>query len=283
MRKIICFGEVLYDVYQDSKVLAGAPLNVASICSALGMDTFIVTAIPKNMEEELHRQLSIRGITPIFNYVKENIVEAKIELKKGVPNFSIDKKGSFDKIIIEKEIPKSDILYAGTLCQRSKISQESLHGIIDHNLEMLFVYDVNIRPGLEWEDIFRRTFIKAHVIKVNEHELELIRNIGIDLKKEAFRNKCKYLIVTKGEEGAELFTKDKNYSIGIKDTEVVDTTGCGDAFLSGFISKINNGAQSALEFASICAAAVAKHKGAFTKSIAEEIMNSKTPIKNQKD
>jgi adenosine kinase len=76
----------------------------------------------------------------------------------------------------------------------------------------------------------------------NEYEATLIENkIGlnvIDLSK-----KMRFIIKTLGAKGCELYTDGKIIEIhAIPDMKEVDSTGCGDAFRSGFIHGITNGA-----------------------------------------
>jgi sugar/nucleoside kinase (ribokinase family) len=72
------------------------------------------------------------------------------------------------------------------------------------------------------------------------------------------------VVLTKGSEGAEVFTLEARYSTGVYDVPVKDTTGAGDcfhaAFLYGILSDWN--LQHCLEFASAAAAILVQKIGA---------------------
>ena len=72
------------------------------------------------------------------------------------------------------------------------------------------------------------------------------------------------VVITKGSEGAEVFTLESRYSIGVYDVPVKDTTGAGDcfhaAFLYGILSDWN--LQHCLEFASAASAILVQEIGA---------------------
>ena len=52
MKKITCFGEVLWDVFPTHKKIGGAPLNVAVRLSTLGNDTSIISRVGMDQDGE---------------------------------------------------------------------------------------------------------------------------------------------------------------------------------------------------------------------------------------
>lgn len=70
---------------------------------------------------------------------------------------------------------------------------------------------------------------------LNEYEAELFaKKVGHNV--EELRGEMKFVIVTCGAEGCKLYTADGEKPIAaVKDVKVVDSTGCGDAFRSGFM------------------------------------------------
>ena len=45
IKEVVCFGEVLWDVYPDGKKLGGAPFNVAAHLTKLGTQGYIITKV----------------------------------------------------------------------------------------------------------------------------------------------------------------------------------------------------------------------------------------------
>ena len=80
----------------------------------------------------------------------------------------------------------------------------------------------------------------AHMLVSNDYELELIKN-ATGLSKEQLLEKCDYIITTLAENGSRI-DNGKPIEVGIaKPTEVLDPTGCGDAFRAGLLKGIMDG------------------------------------------
>jgi len=86
------------------------------------------------------------------------------------------------------------------------------------------------------------TFIEqASYITVNDYEAKLLQD-KTGLTVEKITSKVKAFIVTKGAHGSEIYTNDEMIKIdAIKASNLVDPTGCGDAFRSGLIYGISAG------------------------------------------
>jgi adenosine kinase len=86
------------------------------------------------------------------------------------------------------------------------------------------------------------TFIEqASYIAVNDYEAKLLQD-KTGLTVEEITSKVKAFIITKGAHGSEIYTDDEMIKIdAIKASNLVDPTGCGDAFRSGLIYGISAG------------------------------------------
>ena len=81
----------------------------------------------------------------------------------------------------------------------------------------------------------------AEVLTVNDYEYQLILD-RTELVHEQVMNKVKYLIITYGEKGSKLWSSDDMTQIPVyKANEVVDPTGCGDAYRAGLIYGLSMG------------------------------------------
>jgi adenosine kinase len=80
----------------------------------------------------------------------------------------------------------------------------------------------------------------ATFVAVNDYEAELLmERTGLTLEKIAQRVKA--LIVTRGELGADIFVKNAHFAIpSVTVANVVDPTGCGDAFRAGILYGLTN-------------------------------------------
>ncbi|MBN2009230.1 carbohydrate kinase family protein [candidate division KSB1 bacterium] len=88
------------------------------------------------------------------------------------------------------------------------------------------------------------------ILQLNEHEATLLNKGIADFEQFAHKamiGSVKIINVTLGENGSLLFTKQNNGRIrtftiqSVPYPDVVDVTGCGDAFAGGYISQILNG------------------------------------------
>lgn len=81
----------------------------------------------------------------------------------------------------------------------------------------------------------------AAYVAVNDYEAELLtERTGLTLEQIAARVSA--LIVTRGEQGAEIFTGSERIDIPcVSVDKVVDPTGCGDAFRAGLLFGLTNG------------------------------------------
>lgn len=80
----------------------------------------------------------------------------------------------------------------------------------------------------------------ATYVAVNDYEAELLmQRTGLTLEQIAARVSA--LIVTRGEQGAEIYTEGKRIDIPcVQADQVVDPTGCGDAFRAGLLYGLTN-------------------------------------------
>jgi adenosine kinase len=81
----------------------------------------------------------------------------------------------------------------------------------------------------------------ATYVAVNDYEAELLtERTGLSLPQIAERVSA--LVVTRGEQGAEIFTADGRFDIPVvRVHQVVDPTGCGDAFRAGMLFGLTRG------------------------------------------
>lgn len=104
----------------------------------------------------------------------------------------------------------------------------------------------------------------ATYVAVNDYEAELLTGrTGLTL--EAIAQRVSALVVTRGEQGAEIFTGGQRIDIPcVPADRVVDPTGCGDAFRAGMLYGLTNGMDWATtgRLSSLLGAIKIAHQGA---------------------
>ena len=126
------------------------------------------------------------------------------------------------------------------------IAPDGRDGMIEHARDCAaanipFIFDPGQGlPMFNGEELTR--FIElATYVAVNDYEAELLtERTGLSFQQIAERVSA--LIVTRGEQGAEIFTSDGRLDVPVvKVADIVDPTGCGDAFRAGMLFGLTRG------------------------------------------
>jgi len=125
------------------------------------------------------------------------------------------------------------------------VSPDGRDGMIEHagqfeEANIPFIFDPGqAMPLFNGDDL--KAFLKqATWLTVNDYEFQLfIDKSGLTPAEIAAQVEA--LIITRGSEGAEIITKDGNIMIPVVAVdEILDPTGCGDAFRSGLLYGLMN-------------------------------------------
>ena len=278
--KYICFGEVLFDCLPSGPVLGGAPLNVSYHLSQLGDEGWVLSALGKDeLGDRARREMEEKGQSLSFvGKVDEPTGRADITLNNGDADYTFNYPCAWDVIPLpECGLPEEvDLIYFGTLAQRSERSRETLNTLLSAVKAKEVFFDVNIRKDFYSRKLILDGMIKASILKVNEDELSIILSLfgfdtsdyrkGVERLSEAFD--LKYVIITKGGEGSEVYGKGNWTESKVeKNLSVVDTVGAGDSLSAGFCHVLfeTGDEKKALSLGSKIAGFVVTQKGAMPK------------------
>ncbi|MFV8321501.1 carbohydrate kinase family protein [Flavobacterium sp. LB3P21] len=292
-KNIICFGEVLFDVFPTHKKIGGAPLNVALRLASLGINAQIISRVGNDeIGKELLAFIKKNGVDTDTIQIDENLSTGQVIVQlneKGSASYTINYPVAWDKIICIPEdeimVKKADALVFGSLVCRDSVSQESLLEII--NYAKYAVFDVNLRAPFYTKEILINLMMQSDFIKFNDEELYEIsafmnspyHSLEQNILFIAEQTNTKHICVTKGSHGAVLYYNEKMYYNSGYKIDVVDTVGSGDSFLAGLLSEllINSDPQKAIDFACALGAIVAKNEGANPKISSKEINDFMNP------
>ncbi|MCA1029572.1 aminoimidazole riboside kinase [Bacillus timonensis] len=148
---------------------------------------------------------------------------------------------------------------------------------------MIVSYDPNLRLGLWDNDAVAKDTIKsmltfADVLKLSEEELEFLtgeKDIESGVAKLKEMHDIPFLLITLGAEGSYVYTASGYERVSAMKIDAVDTTGAGDAFVSGILYSVNkhiddihaitlDQAAAFARFASVSGGLAASTKGAMT-------------------
>lgn len=278
MKNIVCFGEVLWDVFPTHKKIGGAPLNVAARLQSFGNNVSMVSRIGDDKKgEDILEFFKVRGVNTegiqIDSVLKTGKVQVELD-EEGSASYDIMFPRAWDKIeftdATKSIVSKSDAFVFGSLIARDDISRETLYELL--KLANYKIFDVNLRPPYYSAEVLKYLMDQADFVKFNDDEIIEIAE-SFNFKSESLEDIIQYvaketdaktICVTKGGKGAILYVNNKfYYNNGYKIT-VVDTVGAGDSFLASIITQLLNktAPQDALNFACAVGAIVASSEGA---------------------
>jgi fructokinase len=286
-KKIICFGEVLYDVFPSHRKIGGAPLNVAIRMASLGVNAQIISRVGNDaIGKELIQFIAENGVDTSSIQIDKthDTGEVIVQLDaKGSASYTINYPVAWDKISCTAEdeikVKKADALIFGSLVCRDTISHESLLEII--NYAKYAIFDVNLRAPFYTKELLINLMMQSDFIKFNDDELYEIsdylnspyHSLEQNLLYIAKQTNTKHICVTKGSHGAVLYYNEKLYYNSGYKIDVVDTVGAGDSFLASLLSRLLMGydPQIAIDFACAMGAMVAQCEGANPKISSESV------------
>jgi fructokinase len=275
--QVLCFGEVLWDTFEDGKHVGGAPLNVARQLLQQDVPALMVTRIGNDKSgKDLMAYLTKNKLASPHIQVDKNLptCEVKVQLDEHQQaTYIIPKPVSWDNIKLKDDLVerarKASAIVFGSLACRENVSRTTLLNLLSEVKIPLRVFDVNLRAPHYNADVIETLAAMANVIKMNEDEANLlIRSKSTSLQDKIIEFQKKYhtqtICVTRGEDGAIIWHNDKFYEHPGFRVDVVDTVGAGDAFLAtlvaGLLSKLPIGL--ILERACKVGAYVASQRGA---------------------
>lgn len=289
MSKVVCFGEVLWDVFATEKKIGGAPLNVALRLQSFGNIVSVISAVgqDKDGQEILdylnHSNIDTSLIQEIANQ-PTSLVNVHLD-ESGSASYTIEMPCAWDFIKVNDTmlnvVKSCDAFIFGSLVSRMPTSYQTVNQIL--NDASFKVFDVNLRPPHYTIDKLLSFMEKADFIKFNDEELLelchtldsgthlLIENIEFISK----RTKTQQICVTLGSEGAVLFINSVVYKSRGYKVKVEDTVGAGDSFLASLVDGLlkKENPQHVLERACAIGGLVASKKGANPMLDEKDVIN----------
>lgn len=251
-------GQRLKDVPSFTRVAGGAPANVVGAVTRLGIPSKFLTKL---------------GDDPFGDYIIDVLNEAGIDTSNiardqegetalafvslasdGNRDFKFYRKNSADLRYSVEDIPENILDDCGMIhfCSVDLVDspmKEAHKKLIEMAMEqgVKVSFDPNLRFSL-WDDLDKlkatvNEFLEyADIIKISDEELEFITGHTeiADAVPELLSKRAKYVIYTKGKDGAEVYTKEGMVCAPGYSVEVRDTTGAGDSFIGAFLYCLLN-------------------------------------------
>ena len=278
---IITIGEMVIDFIPGTEEGSyirnpgGAPANVAIAAARNGMSAGIFCKVgDDDFGRFLIRTLEENKVVPLSpDLCKEAITTmAFVSLTPaGERRFTFARKPGADMFlkvsdIRDEYLKECRMVYSGS-CSLSKgdARNATVHALKKgHEMGKLVSFDVNYR-NLMWDDdrqaasdMVMSILPYVDLLKISEEEVDMIG--GKERIHQVMKeNQIAVVIETMGADGAECFFGGTSFAVkGRKAECIVDTTGAGDAFWGGFLSRL--------------LIRGADHTECFTKEILEDAM-----------
>ncbi len=270
----IVFGEVLFDHFPDgSRVLGGAPFNVAWNLRAFGMDPLLVSRVGndpsgRDVRDAMERWGMDTSGLQLDSAHPTGAVQ--VSIVHGEPRFEIVPDQAYDFIDPSCLPPtEPELIYHGTLALRTAASRETLTHCRSQLHAPVFV-DVNLRRPWWTPEGALAVLEGARWAKVNSDELEaLVPGVaGLERRAESLQSRLglEKLFITRGAAGA--IARDSDGTLTevrpARDLKVLDSVGAGDAFASVLLLGLAHGweLQETLDRAQEFASAIVGQRGA---------------------
>lgn len=251
---VVGLGELLWDVFPDSKKAGGAPINFVYHATQLGAEGYAVSAVGNDdYGRDILKVLRSSGINGIIEQVNYPTGKVLVKLQNGIPEYEIVENVAWDHLSCNPEavkiLQKADAVCFGTLALRNPDSRQ-------HILQMLKcvpdtaikLYDINLRQNYYSAELIETLLQYADVFKINIDEMAVIRPLlslsGTDdevCQSLMCRYNLKYVIFTAGEKFSRVYSPTEVSYFETPIVDVADTVGAGDSFSAAFIYSLLTG------------------------------------------
>lgn len=273
----VCYGELLWDLLPSGAQPGGAPMNVAYHLHKLGCNPAMITRI--GVDERGRKLLDIlngKGVCTEYiqlDYdVPTGIVHAEQDAQ-GDMQYDIVSPAAWDHIVPDDVttgmVEATGYFVFGSLITRNKTSRDTLFQLLEAaNTKVL---DINLRTPYYSRPLIEALLEKAHILKMNADELELVtgwfakyKSIEDRIRLVQDRFHISTIVITRGANGAIMNMEGRSYHHPGYKVPVTDTVGSGDSFLAAIISMLIKKADpdTMLDFANRLAATITTYKGA---------------------
>lgn len=284
MRKsIVAFGEIVWDILPNGKVLGGTPSNLIFRCNSFGEKGYLLSRLGDDkLGNAALKRLNELGISDRNVQIDSEFPTGTVNITFDENNeslFEVTKDVAFDHIEFSAEAlilaRKANCLFFGLLPQRFGLSKNTIRELINESTDSLKFFDLKLFEHFFDVKVVENLLLSSNIVRIKEKEIsflctKLLLNTG-NLDNFGAQISEKYnldlVLITRGRNGVFAFDKtngafyDSGYEI-----ELEDNIGSGMAFSAGFLHYYLNGKSilEALKFGNAAGALNATKRGATT-------------------
>jgi fructokinase len=291
-KKIVAFGEVVWDILPNGKILGGTPSNMVFRCNSFREQGFLLSRIG---DDELGNQ-ALEKLKELG--ISDDNVQMDTEFPTGTvhitfdnnydPRYIVTPDVAFDHIEFSAEalklVREADCLFYGLLPQRFGISKNTLRELIKESPDSLHFFDLKLFEHFFNVAVVENLLASSNIVRIKEKEIPFLcaelglnaENLNVFSAGLSQKYKIDLILITRGQNGVFAFHQkkgafsDPGYTIEIK-----DNIGSGMAFCAGFLHYYLNGKtiQQALNFGNAAGALNTTKRGATSYFNKKEVLN----------
>lgn len=248
--------DVVIDKKADSRLEmtaypGGAPANVAIILSSLGLETWLVTLLGADYFGQFIRsELEAAGVRLGHSLeIDVDTLVALVELEEGgVPRYSFRRDHRVAGVLNADAfsgvpVKEFDLVHCGSLGLLYEPERQAYLAIVERAMEegIMLSLDPNVRwvPNVDFEEyrgLMCNLASRVDIFKGSREDLVALFGPGYMDRVEKERS-GRPTFITEGNMGSLVLYEGNRACFPQEKVEVVDTTGCGDAYM-GAILKI---------------------------------------------
>ena len=257
---VVC-GEALWDLFARETAaglsfegrMGGSPFNTAIGLARLGQKTALMTGLSSDgLGKRLAATLRSENVcTDLIVSKHLRTTLSLVELgPEGTPEYAFYGEGAADRAITLSDLPEFGPevwgVHAGSFSLVAEPVGASLMALLRRESgRRLVTLDPNVRLNAEpdvdlWRSRIEALVALSDVVKISDEDLAILAPGGEPRTVAArwLEAGASLVVVTRGPEGAEAFSRDGSLSVPGRRVDVVDTVGAGDSFMSALIAGL---------------------------------------------
>ena len=251
---IVCCGEALVDVLDGDErrsVPGGGPMNAAVAAARLGAPSAFVGRVSTDAGGELiwkhlqRNQVNVRA----SERGPEATARAIISLTPN-PSFRFEGSNTADTALGSADLaalgPGPHIVHGGTLGMFRGRTADVLTRLAERHSGIVSL-DPNVRPAIItdrqfWDHFHHRWLQACDLYRASDEDLDWIwpRRPAAECAAELLEGRTVAVIITRGSQGATVYTAEGAVDVATPSVAVVDTVGAGDAFIGAVLVSLWN-------------------------------------------
>lgn len=296
---IVGIGEAQYDVYPQTEVVGGSPLNVAIFVQQLGerfdAEGLLVSRIGQdNPGTRLTKTICEHGVSTQLLQSDPDYPTGRVYVDveaDGSRRYDIVENVAWD--VLQYDFDLEDLarqchaICYGSLAQRTGQSRNTIYRFLDEARRTIKLFDVNLRPPFWDRHVLERSCERATMVKLTHEEMSVVlRALHLRPQGEGLAAGCEalqkafdldWVVVTRGSLGSAIFNEAgfhegeiASYEHDADATDFSASDGVAAAVLLGRL--LQRPASQVADFANHVSAYIASKPGAWPK-MPDEIVN----------